>query len=327
MSLRFNRYSIFTTLFLGLFSLTALGHPGLTEVPVFGSNPGNLALFRYAPSSINKTENRPLVVVLHGCNQSAGAIARTSDWNKLADRYGFYIAYPEQQLVNNPSRCFNWFREKDYLGAGGEVGSIHQIILYMMKNFAIDSSQVFVYGVSAGAAISVAYIANHPKMVNAGAILAGSAYGMAENVASSLAVMLKPKKRHGADWENRIRSVVPDYTGTYPRLVVMHGLDDDVVDPENSRQLVKQWIALHDLDSIPSSVKPYANASALSRYAYSDRNGKEMLIHYEMDEFGHALPVFPGEGDDCGGNTGLFARDMGFFSTYWIARDFGIVLE
>jgi hypothetical protein len=35
--------------------------------------------------------------------------------------------------------------------------------------------------------------------------------------------------------------------------------------------------------------------------------------------------VYPGEGEERGGKGGIFAKDMSFFSTYWIAKDFGLV--
>lgn len=46
---------------------------GLQEVTSFGSNPGNLRMFRYLPAGL--PANAPLVVALHGCTQSARAYA------------------------------------------------------------------------------------------------------------------------------------------------------------------------------------------------------------------------------------------------------------
>lgn len=35
--------------------------------------------------------------------------------------------------------------------------------------------------------------------------------------------------------------------------------------------------------------------------------------------------VYPGDGAEQGGKTGMFSVDKGFFSTYWIAKDMGLI--
>ena len=41
-----------------------------------------------------------LVVVMHGCTQTASQYATESGWNVLADQHQFYTVYPEQ---NSPT--------------------------------------------------------------------------------------------------------------------------------------------------------------------------------------------------------------------------------
>jgi poly(3-hydroxybutyrate) depolymerase len=65
----------------------------LTLVTSFGSNPGALSMYEYVPQ--NLPSGRPLVVVLHGCTQSAAAM-ENAGWNKLADQYSFAVLYPQQ---------------------------------------------------------------------------------------------------------------------------------------------------------------------------------------------------------------------------------------
>ena len=84
---------------------------GLAEVEDFGSNPGGLRMLNYVPKDL--PESAPLVVVLHGCTQTAGAYDFGTGWSTLADRHGFAMLYPEQRRTNNPLRCFNWFRSED----------------------------------------------------------------------------------------------------------------------------------------------------------------------------------------------------------------------
>ena len=83
----------------------------LVEVGRFGSNPGNLRMFAYVPGSLQYS--RALVVVLHGCGQSAANYELGAGWSTLAKRYGFALLVPEQQLSNNANTCFNWFSPDD----------------------------------------------------------------------------------------------------------------------------------------------------------------------------------------------------------------------
>src|ERR1700752_3422404 len=71
----------------------------LEQIKSFGSNPGNLKMFVYNPD--NGSEKVPLVVVLHGCTQTAKTCAEQTGWNKLAKKHQFYVLYPEQILINN----------------------------------------------------------------------------------------------------------------------------------------------------------------------------------------------------------------------------------
>ncbi len=52
----------------------------------------------------------PLVVVLHGCTQTAAGYDVGAGWSTLAERYGFALLMPEQQRTNNANVCFSWFQ-------------------------------------------------------------------------------------------------------------------------------------------------------------------------------------------------------------------------
>src|SRR6266404_5167928 len=89
--------------FLSLFICINAGYSQnfLREIKNFGSNPGNLRMYLHKPvstaDSVKLRADKPLVVVLHGCNQNAESIALQSGWNKLADGFDFYVIYPEQK--------------------------------------------------------------------------------------------------------------------------------------------------------------------------------------------------------------------------------------
>src|ERR1044072_7301795 len=94
----------------------------LREITGFGSNPGNLRMFAYRPPTL--ADKPALVVVLHGCPQTAAVYDLGTGWSTLAERYGFALLLPEQQRSNNPNGCFNWFRPADARRGRGETLSI-----------------------------------------------------------------------------------------------------------------------------------------------------------------------------------------------------------
>jgi poly(3-hydroxybutyrate) depolymerase len=62
---------------------------GIRNLDNFGDNPGNLDMYYFEPD--NPNSRMPLVVVMHGCSQDAADIAELTEWNDLANKYGFYV--------------------------------------------------------------------------------------------------------------------------------------------------------------------------------------------------------------------------------------------
>src|SRR6266851_4522062 len=114
----------------------------LVEVTGFGSNPGGLKMFSYVPANLPP---RPaLVVVLHGCGQSAAGYDLGAGWSTIAKRYGFALLMPEQQAANNANTCFNWFNPDDVARDQGEACSIRQMIAKMVSDHGISRRRIYV---------------------------------------------------------------------------------------------------------------------------------------------------------------------------------------
>ena len=108
----------------------------LREVHDFGSNPGALRMFAYLPAAL--APGSALVVVLHGCTQTAAGYDFGAGWSTLADRYGFALVFPEQQRSNNPNGCFNWFLPGDTERDRGEAHSIRQMVARAIADHGLD---------------------------------------------------------------------------------------------------------------------------------------------------------------------------------------------
>lgn len=295
----------------------------LSEINAFGENPGDLKMFVYVPEGLENKENIPLVVALHGCSQKAQQIADESGWNKLADQHGFIVMYPQQQILNNPSMCFNWFYKKDLDSLNGETASVKKMIDFTVNSYNIDTTQIYIYGLSAGAALSVSVMANFPETINSGAVFGGAPYKIAANPFQAARAMLSPYRKTAEEWGEKLSNV----PSNFPRLIVCHGTNDYVVDCQNGMELIKQWSFAHGIDDQPSLTDSlFTGHPIINRYAYC-KGEEEAIVHYEFVGVGHVLLIEPGEEDNQGGKTGIFAKDKGFHSTYYVAKDFGLLKE
>lgn len=300
----------------------------LTEVEYFGTNPGNLTMHVYSPGSIPNETKKPLVVILHGCSQSAQLVSEQTGWNKLADQYGFRVLYPQQKASNNPSMCFNWYRAADIDRDKGECASIKQMIETFEKKFGVDSSKIFVTGLSAGAAMSVVMLSVYPATFNSGAIFAGGAYKSALNVMTTTSAMLGWVNRTPKEWGDYVRDANPAFKGSYPKIIIYQGKRDLVVNHRNAHEMVEQWTNLHGIDTLATdTIHDFANNVNIKKYLYKNSAGENAVTYYEVKNIGHALMINPGNCRDEGGKMVPFSTDEDFFSTYWTAIDFGLIPE
>src|SRR6266699_6554148 len=70
---------------------------------------GSRPYFVYTPENYQVGTAVPLVVMLHGCTQTAADFAAGTQMNALADQYHFIAVYPQQTSACNQNLCWNWF--------------------------------------------------------------------------------------------------------------------------------------------------------------------------------------------------------------------------
>jgi poly(hydroxyalkanoate) depolymerase family esterase len=303
------------------FNIRAQTYPNspLKSVPGFGSNPGNLKMWMYLPQ--HSADSRALVVVLHGCGQTAGGYDHGAGWSTLADRYGFSLLMPEQQRANNPNGCFNWFLPDDTQRGQGEAASIHQMIETMVRDNGIDPARVFITGLSAGGAMTSAMLACYPDVFAAGAVVAGLPYGTATNVQQALEAMFQCPTRPPEAWGDAVRRANPGYRGSWPRVSVWHGSADRTVLPSNAQEIIKQWTSVHRLEPTPNVED---TIDGYSRQLWLDASGKEIIESYVIADMAHGTPLSTGDADFQCGTTGPFLLEAGISSSFHIARFFGL---
>lgn len=315
------------------------GGPQLCEVKGFGSNPGNLRMLEYLPDGL--PEDAPLVVVLHGCRQTAESYDRGAGWAALAREEGFALLYPEQKEANNPRNCFSWFRPSEVTRDRGELASVRQMIDHLCARAKTDPARIYITGLSAGGAMTAAMLANYPQLFAGGAIIAGLAFGAARDARRALAAMEIAPERDAREWGDLVRAASPAAAPSSPAILppvsIWHGTEDRTVSISNAEALVAQWLDVNGLD-----MQAFAETRSKGRRTrrWRDPAGQARVTFHRIAGLGHGTPVTrspaaaslgAGDRDNPGKAGGYAARsepfmlEAGFSSTLEIARDWGLL--
>lgn len=275
-------------------------------------------MFAFVPAQLQNP--RALVVVLHGCGQTAAGYDLGAGWSTLARHYGFALLMPEQQRINNANTCFNWFNPEDTVRGSGEAHSIREMIAHMADAHRIDSRRIFITGLSAGGGMTSVMLATYPEVFAAGAIIAGLPYGIASNLREALDGMFHSPARPARELGDLVRSA-SDHRGPWPKISVWHGSADRTVNPGNANEIVKQWLDLHGLPEVPMAE---TNVDGYPRQAWWNKDGETLVESYAITDMAHGTPLGLADNDQRYGMEGAFLIEAGISSSYHIAKFFGL---
>lgn len=237
---------------------------------------GSLDYLLYVPSHIDRP--LPVVIMLHGCTQSAEDFARGTRMNELAEEVGFVVAYPEQKQSANAQKCWNWFRPGDQVKGAGEPALIAGITREIIADHRVDASRVYIAGLSAGGAAAAIMAGTYPELYAAAGIHSGLACGSARDLPSALAAMRgKGKRRSGP-----VQPYVP--------LITFHGDRDSTVHPANSEQIHAAWASAPELASLERKVDEGLTSSGRRYHKTSlvDSDCRSLAENWEIIGAGHA---------------------------------------
>jgi poly(hydroxyalkanoate) depolymerase family esterase len=203
-----------------------------------------MSYWLYLPECIPPRTGLPLVVMLHGCDQSATLFAQGTRMNHWAEKQGYAVLYPQQSVSAHPHRCWKWYDRATQHG-GGDVCLITGIVNKVAANYPIDRSRIYIGGISAGAGMANIVALNHPDMFAALGMHSGPLFGAGHSTVGALGVM-----QHGAS--HRVDSAIEEVLFKRPGFpplptILFQGEEDHVVRPVNQSQLTRQAMLLNRL--------------------------------------------------------------------------------
>jgi poly(hydroxyalkanoate) depolymerase family esterase len=271
----------------------------LTEVTDFGTNPSNLRMYLYVPESV--TANPAVLVAVHWCTGSGPDMYNGTEYDTLADQYGFVVLYPS---VTRSSKCFDVASPQALKrGGGSDPVGIKSMIDWTTRTYHADTSRIFATGISSGAMMTNVLLGDYPDVFAAGAAFAGVPFGCFATTDGSewnSACANGTVTHTPQEWGNLVRGAYPGYTGPRPRMQVWHGTEDDVLRYPNFGEQVKEWTNVHGLSQTPAITD--SPQSGWTRTRYGGTGDRAPVEAISIQGGGHNIYTY-----------GMAARVLTFF--------------
>ncbi len=260
----------------------------LREITGFGTNPTNLRMHLYVPD--NLPNNAPILVANHYCTGTGPALYSGTQFASLADRYGFIVIYPS---ATRSGQCFDVSTPQALRrGGGSDPVGIMSMVSYVQRSYNVDSTRIFVTGVSSGAMMTQVLLGLYPDVFKAGAAFAGVPFGCFATTDGSTwnsncangTISRTPQQ-----WGDLVRNAYPGYTGSRPRVQLWHGTADTTLRYANFNESIKQWTNVHGISQTPLLTD--TPQSGATRTRYGSTGGQAQVEAISLNGTGHNLPV------------------------------------
>jgi poly(hydroxyalkanoate) depolymerase family esterase len=267
---------------------------------IYNGSSGSRLYFVYTPTNYQVGVAVPLLVMLHGCTQTAADFAAGTQMNLLAEEHNVIVAYPQQARTNNQLYCWNWFDAANQARDHGEPAMIAGIVQEIQQNTAqwtIDPGRIYAVGLSAGAAMSVILGVTYPDIFAAIGVHSGFEY-QATTTQSGVPGI----SRRGGPDPVKQGQVAYEAMGNFARAVptiVFHGTSDPVINVINGDQVVQQWMQTNTLASNNTYSADFNAPTATTTgkapggltyatYTWQDTSGNTIQEYWKVNALGHA---------------------------------------
>ena len=226
----------------------------------------------HVPPSYNGLDAVPLVIVLHGSTSGSPLwffrsclMENYTEFSEKADEKGFIVVYPNGKYTFKYSEwnyCFGYI-PNEFPKFVDDVGFLRDLIDKMKQDYAINSSRIYVTGLSAGA--FMAY--------SAGAFLSDTVAAIAPT-----AGVIGCRNSENDSW-----SYIPDPTNPVS-VIAFHGTSDSLVSYEGDSYIVSVnesitfWVEHDGCNPIPE-IDTSASGKIIQRAYTNGEKGTEVILY------------------------------------------------
>lgn len=207
----------------------------------------------YIPDAYTEGEPVPMVMVLHGCNQTEQNMINETRFRELADRENFIVVYPFITSFSGfrSPNCWGFFVDEHVHEGAGEAEDLYRIGLEVESEYSIDPNRRYVTGLSSGGGMAVALAVAQNEYFAA----AGSAEGLPYSETSSSVgfACANPgtfRPIPAVVSAMQAEQSAPDEARAIPFMAI-HSTNDCTVNIQGSENIRDSWIRRYGADSTP----------------------------------------------------------------------------
>jgi len=266
----------------------------------------------FVPTSYNGQDAVPMVMVLHGCQQTEVNMINETRFKDLAESENFIVVYPfitSYDGLRN-TNCWGFFLDQHIHKGAGENEDLHQIALEVEGAFKIDPNRRYVTGLSSGGGMAVALAVAQSAYFAAAGSVEGLPYsetaaavgfvcsnqGMFNAVSTDVLAMQREQQR-------------PQDQRPIP-IMAIHSLNDCVVNILGSQNIRDSWIRRYGLSSTAIAAQDCTTAGVActqTKFGAAQRSTVETVFYdgKRGDIVGNGSHYWVGD------NSGQFADPTG----------------
>lgn len=264
--------------------------PGSFITDEFRCRQGALRYWLYTPTG-SARRRMPLVVMLHGCSQTAPDFASGTGMNALADELGFLVLYPQQSQSANLARCWNWHSPDNQARGKGEPAIIAALTRHAMALGRVNPARVYIAGLSAGGAAAAIIGTAYPDLFVAVGVHSGVATGSIRSMTGALSAMRGGTRPEGARPEKARPQTGKGRTRRPRPMIIFHGDQDRVVHPSNAGAFLHNMEKSYPGPLVSESFSGKADKSGkgrdFTRKIHRTKNGETLLEEWTVHGSGH----------------------------------------
>jgi poly(hydroxyalkanoate) depolymerase family esterase len=238
----------------------------------------------FVPTSYTGQDAVPLVMVLHGCQQTEVNMINETRFKDLAERDNFIGVYPFITSYDGlrDTNCWGFFLDQHIHRGAGEVEDLHQIALEVEAGFKIDPNRRYVTGLSSGAGMSVDLAVAQSDYFAAAGSVEGLPYsetsssvgfvcsnqGIIKSISADVSAMQAEQQR-------------PEEQRPIP-IMAIHSLNDCVVNIRGSQNIRDSWIRRYGINPTATEAKDCTIkgvACTQMKYGTSQRSVVETVFY------------------------------------------------